>query len=72
MELVIFVACELPEKEISRIKEKLGKDVKVRFKVDPSLIGGAALVWNGQYKDYSLKARLEEHKKEIHKIYEGC
>ncbi len=68
MELVIFVAGELPEREILRIKKKL-PGIKVRFKVDPSLIGGAALAWNGQYKDYSLKARFEEHKKELQQIY---
>lgn len=67
-ELVIFVPSQLPQREIDRIKARLG-EVKVRFKIDPDLIGGAALAWDGQYKDYSLKARFEEKKKELEAIY---
>lgn len=35
------------------------------FKTDPSLIGGCAFVYNGVYKDYSLRARISDHKEQI-------
>lgn len=71
MELVIFTPCEISQKLLAKIKEKIEIGVKIRVKIDPSLIGGAAFAWKGQYKDYSLKARLEQHEEEIKKIYEG-
>ncbi|MBU1000608.1 hypothetical protein KKE78_04405 [Patescibacteria group bacterium] len=35
------------------------------IKLDPNLIAGAALVWKGVYKDYSLRAKVENRKAEI-------
>lgn len=35
------------------------------IKLDPRLIAGAALIWKGVYKDYSLRAKIEEKKSEI-------
>jgi len=35
------------------------------IKIDPNLIAGCALVWQGVYKDYSLRSKLEEKKAEI-------
>ena len=35
------------------------------IKIDPNLIAGTALVWKGVYRDYSLRAKLEEKKAEI-------
>ncbi len=35
------------------------------IKLDPNLIAGAALVWKGVYKDYSLRAKIEGRKLEI-------
>lgn len=34
-------------------------------KYDPTLIAGAALVWKGVYRDYSLRSRIEGRKEEI-------
>lgn len=34
------------------------------IKYDPNLIAGCALSWKGVYKDYSLRARIEERKGE--------
>lgn len=34
-------------------------------KFDPDLIAGCACVWNGVYRDYSLRAKIEERKGEI-------
>ena len=35
------------------------------IKIDPNLIAGTALSWKGVYKDYSLRAKIEEKKVEI-------
>ncbi len=35
------------------------------IKLDLNLIAGAALVWKGVYKDYSLRAKIESKKLEI-------
>lgn len=32
------------------------------IKYDPNLIAGAALVWKGVYRDYSLRSRIDERK----------
>lgn len=42
-----------------------GKIIILETKYDPTLIAGCAFSWNGIYKDYSLKARLEERKADI-------
>lgn len=34
-------------------------------KLNPGLIAGTALVWKGIYKDYSVKAKIEQRKEEI-------
>ena len=38
----------------------LEKKILVDVKIDPSLLGGAAIEWNGKYMDYSLKKILHE------------
>lgn len=38
----------------------LEKKVLVELKIDQSLLGGAAIEWNGRYMDYSLKKLLHE------------
>lgn len=35
------------------------------IKINPNLIAGTALSWKGIYRDYSLKAKLEEKKQEL-------
>lgn len=35
------------------------------IKFDPNLIAGTALVWKGVYRDYSLRAKIENMKSEI-------
>lgn len=52
----------------------LGESVRQTFskpgmvldiKYDPTLIAGCALVWKGVYKDYSLRAKIDQKKEEI-------
>ena len=35
------------------------------IKYDPNLIAGAAIVWEGIYRDYSLRSKIEEKKTEV-------
>lgn len=73
-ELVIFSAIELPDDIIDNLGRKaralFGKDLFIEVKVDTGLIGGAALVWKGRYRDYSLKAKFEEKKDILEGIYD--
>lgn len=73
-ELVVYTAVELrPE-----VQQKLGKkareifdtDFFIDFKVDPDLLGGAALAWQGQYNDYSLRAQFEEKEAEVKALWQ--
>ncbi|MBI4099798.1 hypothetical protein HY440_02215 [Candidatus Microgenomates bacterium] len=61
-ELVVYVPAELPEVAVGRLGRKartlFGEALFINFKVDATLIGGAALAWRGQYKDYSIKSKF--------------
>lgn len=39
--------------------------IMLDIKYDPNLIAGAALVWKGVYKDYSLRSKIDARKGEI-------
>lgn len=71
--LVLSVALDFPEAVVSNVGRKaralFGPDLLLEFKVNHDLIGGTALVWKGKYKDYSIRARFEEKKQELKKIY---
>lgn len=63
----------LPFEINDQITGNLGQKVRTTFnqlllldiKYDPNLIAGCALVWKGIYKDYSLKAKIEQEKAQI-------
>lgn len=63
-ELTIFLARELPDEALVKMGQKaralFGDQLFLDFKVDRELLGGAALVWKGKYRDYSLRAKFEE------------
>ena len=73
--LAILVPTELPPKTIAEITNKLRKDYGPNFfieiKIDPNLIAGCALVWNGSLRDYSLKAKIDEMRPEILAIFKS-
>lgn len=46
-----------------------GKVIIFDIKLDPTLIAGCALSWQGIYKDYSLKARIGQQKEQILKNF---
>lgn len=67
--LNIYLTFEPDQSTISSIgarsRKLFGSTLLLDIKFDPSLIAGAALVWKGIYKDYSLRAKIEEKKTEI-------
>ena len=46
----------------TRVRNTFNKSLILDIKYDPRLIAGTALVWNGVYKDYSLRQKLQEKK----------
>lgn len=67
--LIIYLTFEPDDAAMAQIgafARKTFKDLLLLdTKFDPNLIAGAALVWKGVYKDYSLRAKIEESKLEM-------
>lgn len=49
----------------SMVRELFHPQILLDIKYDPTLLAGCALSWKGVYKDYSLKAKIEERKGEV-------
>jgi len=61
-----FTATQDQIQEIGSYARKLfNQNLVLEIKLDPSLIGGAALVLKGVYKDYSIKASVQAKREEI-------
>lgn len=43
-------------------RNMFGLPLMLDIKFDPRLIAGAVLIWKGVYRDYSLRAKIEEKK----------
>lgn len=70
--LIIYLAFEPDNTSLTLIGKYVRKTIPsanlpmlLDIKYDRSLIAGCALVWNGIYRDYSLKSRIEEKKQLI-------
>lgn len=67
--LTVYVAFEMPKDELTRfgkaLREVYGPDFLFDIKFDPNVIGGAAFVWNGIYRDFSVRSMIESRKQEI-------
>ncbi len=67
--LTVYLAFEMGGIEIQRfgqfIRLKTRKNLLIEIKYDPNLIAGCALVWQGIYKDFSLKNTLKQQQSEI-------
>ena len=67
--LTIYLTFETDAATLSSIgtyaRKMFGSNLMLDCKFDPNLIAGAALVWRGVYKDYSLRAKIESKKGEI-------
>ena len=66
---IIFIPFELPEEGMAalgqRMRRLFGKNFLAEIKLDPNLLAGAALVWDGVYKDYSLREKIEDNRERI-------
>lgn len=67
--LTVYLAFEPDDTTVSQIglfaRKTFLPSLLLDVKLDPNLIAGAALVWKGMYRDYSIKAMLEAKKAEI-------
>lgn len=68
--LIIYLTFEPDETSLAQIGDYARKtfnnsELILEIRYDPNLIAGAALSWNGLYRDYSLRAKIEERKLEI-------
>lgn len=67
--LTIYLTFEPDDPSLAQIgnyaRKSFGDNLLLDIKYDPNLIAGAALVWKGVYKDYSLRAQLAEKKEQI-------
>ena len=63
---VIYSPCELSDAERQRLKEKLegasGYSVSLDCRVDPTMLGGMVVEFDGKVMDGSVKTRLQEVK----------
>lgn len=68
LSLNLVVAIEPTEKTLREISAWISQNNNVKvflnLTVDPSIIGGAVIEYNGSYRDYSLKKRVAEEEKE--------
>lgn len=67
--LTLYLAFETGPAQIEKISEWFKKNSTTRFifdiNLDPDLLGGVAIVYNGVYKDYSLRAKIQEQSQTI-------
>lgn len=67
--LTIFTAIDLPEEEVISIavylRQTYGPHFLIDTKLDPNIIAGAVLTWKGIQKDYSLRQKINQNRKQI-------
>lgn len=67
--LTIFTAIELPEEEVSAVavylRQTYGPNFLIDVSIDPNIIAGAVLTWKGVQKDYSLRQKINQNRKQI-------
>lgn len=67
--LTVFIAFDIPEADLEflgqKLRKKYGQSFLLDVKHDPSLIGGAAVVWKGVYQDFSLAKRIRDNQAQI-------
>lgn len=72
--LVVFLPFEIPRPELARfitsLRQNYGPNLMVEIKLDPNLIAGAALVWKGVYKDYSIHQRISDNRNQIIEMFQ--
>ncbi len=73
--VTLYTPFEIPQIDVERmgswLKKTVGTSALFDLEFDPNLIGGCALSYNGIYKDYSLRKRLEDNKTEVLNMLTG-
>lgn len=72
--LIVFLSFEIErpqlEELVKTLRQSYGPEFLVEIKFDPNLIGGAALVWKGVYKDYSVHQRITDNREQIIRMFQ--
>ncbi len=67
--LTMYLPFEVQEDASKQIGDYVRKNFSslllLDIKFDPNLIAGCALSWNGIYRDYSLRSKIQEKKDDI-------
>lgn len=67
--LILYLAFDMPDTEVNKmglwLRTNIKNDLVFETKIDPNIIAGCAMSWKGMYKDYSLRARIDENKDKI-------
>lgn len=67
--LVLSVAFAMPDWEVDKLglwfRQNVGGLVLYDIRFDPNLIAGCSLSWHGVFKDYSLRALINQQKDKI-------
>ena len=65
MKAVITLAVTLPKKEIQRLgrwfRENVNPRVVLEVRLDPNLVGGCQIIWQGFEGDFSLRKKLKHN-----------
>lgn len=71
--ILIDLPIDLPKEYITQVgqylRDKLNLNYFMEIKINPSLIAGAAIGFNGVYKDYSVKGKIADNKTTIINIF---
>ncbi|TSC74761.1 MAG: hypothetical protein G01um101433_996 [Parcubacteria group bacterium Gr01-1014_33] len=68
--LLILDVGYVPDKETEDaiaawVQKEIGERMLLAIKTDAALFGGVRLIWKGKYREYGLRARVEEAIKTI-------
>lgn len=70
--ITIYIPFALPPREAEKLgrwlRENVHPQVMLELRLDPTVIGGCALAWQGRYKDYSLRRLFKKRRGEILEI----
>jgi hypothetical protein len=65
----IYLAFEPAEEQVNQIgtkvREMFTQKLIIDIKLDPEIIGGSAFIWNGVYKDYSIRNTLKMDREKL-------
>lgn len=67
--LTIYVPFEMPEAEAHNLgtwlKQNISQNLIFELRINPDLIGGAAISFKGVYKDYSLMNTISQNRTQV-------